>query len=82
MNLGSKNLESEPFWIPPNADKPLEKWPKNLGTFSPNGTSLFLSIKDVKDWSPIWNPSKELLNSLLEFLKPPANILISLPLAR
>ena len=38
---------------PPTADKPLEKLFRNLGISSPNGTSLFLSINEVKDLSPI-----------------------------
>ena len=80
--MGSKNLESEPGWIPPTADNPLEKLSKNLGIFSPNGTSLFLSIKEVKDLSPTWKPSKELRNSFYEFLKPPARVLILMPLGK
>ena len=82
MNLGLKNLESEPGWIPPTADNPLEKLLRNLGIFSPIGTTLFLSINEVKDLSPILNPRKELLNSLLEFLKPPDKVLTLIPLEK
>jgi len=38
--------------MPPTADNPLEKLSINLGIFSPNGTSQFLSINEVKDLSP------------------------------